>query len=450
MEFSTKAIEQMGKALASEMKRCGLNYETDLYEAENVMRELQRQVSQNGLQVFLEETDKALYEAQGDAYTFHSFRPAVLWSTAGKVHIRRRYYRITGEQAEERKGIALLDQSMGFAAGEVTPSLAELLALEGISSPFGEAAKKVEKFLLFEISKNTVRKETEVFGALQAELEKELIEKSQDERWLQERQRIVGKKKGRIYGSVDGFMAPLREGWKEFKVLAWYQVRPSAHSREKCHTNEIGMQKNLQAEEITYHCDKLEPQEFGELLWATGCQRRADFYEERVFVGDGAKWIWKMVEFYYPDATQILDWYHAAQYLYRFADVAFINKSDEQSSWVEKTKALLWNGEIDKLIRELERFEKEPMLAETLHSTLTFFENNRNRMDYARFRNEDYFIGSGTIESAAKRLGELRLKEAGARWTEKGAVHTAKARATWAGLQWMPIVQRRTAMNLAA
>lgn len=90
------------------------------------------------------------------------------------------------------------------------------------------------------------------------------------------------------------------------------------------------------------------------------------------------------------------------------------------------------------------------MLAETLHSTLTFFENNRNRMDYARFRNEGYFIGSGTIESAAKRLGELRLKEVGARWTEKGAVHTAKARAAWAGSQWMPIVQRRTAINLTA
>ncbi len=341
MEFSTKAIEQTGKALAAEMKRCGLNYETDLYEAENVMREIQRQVSQRGLEMFLEETDKALYEAQGDVYAFHSFRPAVLWSTAGKLRIRRRYYRVKNEQAEERKGIALLDQAMGFSAGEVTPSLAELLALEGISSPFGEATKKVEKFLLFKISKNTVRKETEVFGALQAELERELIRKSQDETWLQERQRIqAGKEKGRIYGSVDGFMAPLREGWKEFKVLAWYKVEPSAHSRRKCPTNEIGVQKTLQAKEITYHCDKLEPDEFGKLLWATGCQRQVDFYEERVFVGDGAKWIWKMVELYYPDATQILDWYHAAQYFYRFADAAFINKSDEQSSWIEKTKAL--------------------------------------------------------------------------------------------------------------
>ena len=65
-------------------------------------------------------------------------------------------------------------------------------------------------------------------------------------------------------------------------------------------------------------------------------------------------------------------------------------------------------------------------------------------MDYARFREEGYFIGSGTIESAAKRLGELRLKEAGARWTKNGAIHTAKARAAWLGDQWAPIVSRRS------
>ena len=73
-------------------------------------------------------------------------------------------------------------------------------------------------------------------------------------------------------------------------------------------------------------------------------------------------------------------------------------------------------------------------------------------MDYARFKEEGYFIGSGTIESAAKRLGELRLKEAGARWSRAGAVQTAKARAAWLGEQWLPIVSRRSArtMPLAA
>jgi hypothetical protein len=49
-------------------------------------------------------------------------------------------------------------------------------------------------------------------------------------------------------------------------------------------------------------------------------------------------------------------------------------------------------------------------------------------MDYARFRQLGYFIGSGTVESAGKQITGIRLKRAGARWTVIGAVATAKAR----------------------
>ena len=215
------------------------------------------------------------------------------------------------------------------------------------------------------------------------------------------------------------------------------------------HGSTVGEQNNLQAECISYHCDKLEPKEFGELFWATGCQRQVDFYGERVFIGDGAKWIWNMVDLYYPDATQILDWYHASQYLYKIADVVFTSGSDDHKSWIEKTKALLWEGQIDQLIAECEVFADRVAIAEAVHTTRTFYTNNKKRMDYAHFRKEGYFIGSGTIESAAKRLGELRLKEAGARWTRDGAVQTAKARAAWLGKQqWNPILSRRSFQNM--
>jgi hypothetical protein len=452
MEFNIKTVKAMGRVLAEEMKRYGYSAENDLYEVENRMRELQRQIGLAGLAAFLEGADDELHEEAKNAttkqdYYFHSYRPAVIWSVFGKVEFERRYYRYKNIKAREGQGFAHLDQKMGFSAGQVTPSLAELLALEGVSTPFEEAAKKVEKFLLFRVSDNTLRKETEAFGAIQAEIEQELIRQSQDENWLQKRQREgAGERKGRIYGSVDGFMAPLLEGWKEFKVLAWYQVTEiSPYAQRRHHgSEEVGEQNHLQAENISYHCDKLEPKEFGELFWATGCQRQVDFYEERIFIGDGAKWIWDMVALYYPTATQILDWYHASQYLYKVAEAAFAEESADYHNWIEKTKALLWEGRIDLLIAECEMFADQPATAESTRAAITFYSNNKARMDYAHFREEGYFIGSGTIESAAKRLGELRLKEAGARWTRDGAVHTAKARAAWLGEQWQPIVSRRS------
>ena len=186
MEFNTKKIQVLGKAVAEELKRCGYSSADNLYEVENGMRELQRQIGVSGLGTFLEAADEELHEedkrsARKRDYYFHSYRPAVIWSVFGKVRIERRYYRYQDAKKREVKGFARLDQRMGFSAGEVSPSLAELLALEGVSTPFEEAAKKVEKYLLFRVSDNTVRKETEQFGWLQDEIEKELIRQSQDE-----------------------------------------------------------------------------------------------------------------------------------------------------------------------------------------------------------------------------------------------------------------------------
>ena len=186
----------------------------------------------------------------------------------------------------------------------------------------------------------------------------------------------------------------------------------------------------------------MDPKEFGKLLWASGIQKDVDLYEEQVFIGDAAKWIWKMVDLYYPNATQILDWYHASQYIYRLAEAVFDIGSEEYENWVQKSKLLLWNGEVEQLIGTCKSLADRPNSTEAIHTTVTFYENNKKRMDYARYRDEGYFIGSGTIESAAKRLGELRLKEAGARWSKMGAIFTAKARAAWLGGQWQPILDR--------
>jgi len=284
VKFSTKKIQELGKAVAEEMKRCGYSSADNLYAVENGMRELQRRIGVAGLATFLEKADEKLHEeaktsASQSDYYFHSYRPAVIWSVFGKIRIERRYYRYKKAKEREEKGFAMLDQKMGFSAGEVSPSLAELLALEGVSTPFEEASRKVEKYLLFRISDNTLRKETELFGSLQDEIEKELICQSKDENWLQKRQREEkAVHQGRIYGSVDGFMAPLLGGWKEFKVLAWYKVvETTRYSAKRQRKSEVGQQNNLQAENITYHCDKLEPEEFGQLFGATGCQRQVDF-----------------------------------------------------------------------------------------------------------------------------------------------------------------------------
>lgn len=145
-------------------------------------------------------------------------RKGTILSVFGRVAYRRRYH--VCEQCHA--GASPLDRQMGIEAGQVTAGLAELLALAGVE----KGTRWLERSLLFRVSDNTLRKETERFGELQKAQEAEWIKNSQDEKWLQQRQREVGKQTGRLYGSLDGVMAPLVGEWRELKNIAWYRVEP--------------------------------------------------------------------------------------------------------------------------------------------------------------------------------------------------------------------------------
>ncbi|MCK6569416.1 MAG: UPF0236 family protein, partial [Anaerolineales bacterium] len=170
-----------------------------------------------------------------------------------------------------------------------------------------------------------------------------------------------------------------------------------------------------------------------ELVWATGLHHRVDQAEELVFVCDAATWIWKMVEHYFPNAVQIVDWYHACQRLHAIAETL---AEQERGTWLNQVKTALWEGEVQEVIQRLQQALNKHPSCELIQSAITYYENNQTRMAYAQFRKQGYFIGSGTVESACKQIVSLRLKRPGARWTKEGATMVAKARAAWLSRQW--------------
>ena len=91
----------------------------------------------------------------------------------------------------------------------------------------------------------------------------------------------------------------------------------------------------------------------------------------------------------------------------------------------------LWQSEIEEVIATCQELQDHPEAGEAAKKAVTYYQNNKHRMDYAHYRDEGYLIGSGTVESGCKQIATMRLKRSGARWTEEGAVTTAKARATW-------------------
>ena len=145
------------------------------------------------------------------------------------------------------------------------------------------------------------------------------------------------------------------EKWQDMKVLCWFETEAvppaqrSTRQRHKVQREQIA----LRAKNLRYFCDILEADDFGKLLWATGCTLKADLSPELIFLGDGALWIWNLVAKYYPNAIQIVDWYHAAAYLEAVAGDAFPDLA-ERTAWLEGVTQALWEGQAEQVIAACE------------------------------------------------------------------------------------------------
>ena len=149
-----------------------------------------------------------------------------------------------------------------------------------------------------------------------------------------------------------------------------------------------------------------------------------------------------------PQAVQILDWFHASEYLTPVAKAAFSNE-EAQDDWVNQAKQALWDGQIDEVIEGCLDLARREDSSDPAFVAARYFDQNRERMDYPSYRRQGYQIGSGTIESAAKQIGTLRMKVAGATWNEDSARKVAKARAAYLSSEW-DVLSAYRALPLAA
>ena len=366
-------------------------------------------------------------------------RGGTLLTILGQIEYKRPYYLCAGCQ----KGVYPLDQKLGLRPGQMSAELENLSGMTGAQLSFGQGSNLFEALTLISLSDHSLAKATQAIGSEVQTQEKEWVAQSHDGVWLQEQDRLV-EGPNRLYGSLDAAKVHIRgeeeDPWRDLKVGAWFTT--TAKPPQKPDDD-----WKIEANTITYYCDILEAKEFGTLLWATGCQRQAQLAKELVFLGDGAEWIWNLVQEHYPEALQIVDWFHATEYIAPVANAAFPDK-DKRQTWIKQVRTDLWEGKLDQVIAAFDRFTEHHRAADAATKAVTYFTNNQHRMDYPTYRDQGYQIGSGTIESGCKQIVSQRLKVAGAIWDLDNAIKTAKARAALLSGQWDAITSRREHLPL--
>jgi len=417
----------------------------DLETMENDVRELLKGLGQQIFQRRLEqriELCRGGYLGQsqvlegGQTAFFERYEDRSLQSYFGKVKFRRAYYWIPGEN--ERSGFVPLDMELGLNSHATTPALQKGLTALGVEAPFAKAGRLLTEIAMITVTPRTIEDVAEHAGR---DVRTDMHEQ-QAKAWSvfdgpschtskQKKGSVSGTldewasvpAPERLYLQMDGGRLNTTQGWKEPKVAVFFNGADVAEvSRER---GEIIKKE--------YVASMADLDGFEKYIWEAGLRWGAPCAKEMIFLGDGAKGFQNRVGQLFPEAIQILDWYHAAEHLWELGRILHGMGTKKLKKWATPLLDLLWEGQVDAVLSKLRRMKPRRSEAKKcLRELIVYYKRNRQRMRYGKFRKKGYFIGSGAIESGVKNVVNVRMKGCGMRWNLDRADQLIHARAKYA------------------
>jgi hypothetical protein len=157
---------------------------------------------------------------------------------------------------------------------------------------------------------------------------------------------------------------------------------------------------------------------FAQRVWREATRRRFCQAPRRIVLGDGAVWIWNIADDQFPDATQIVDRFHAKQHLSDLGKALYGPTAPRAAQWAERRKEELDTGKFRALLTAIRR---QVCHSEDARRCLHYFQTNRHRMRYPQFHARGLCTSTGVVEAGCKVAIGTRLKRAGMHWTVHGS-----------------------------
>ncbi len=326
-----------------------------------------------------------------------------------------------------------LDTQLGLSRSHTSKRLAKLISHATVFMPFKDARKLCKEFLMISLSVTLMK---QVVTRIGAKLHSEHEEKGKRPYTIKNKESDVDV----LYIEGDGAMVPviLDEGreYKENKLGIVFNNKDIVCKSKKNGDPYAEIQKKKMVSSIA---EGVEP--FKKMLYAAAVEKGLNRAKDVVFISDGAIWLGKCKEEYFPNAVQILDWYHAVEHLWETAHCLFGEDSKNKcKEWVKPLEDLLWEGNVSIVIKRLVNMalnQKEYKKKQTpLFELRGYYESNRNNMKYDEYREKGWYIGSCAIESANKYIVSQRLKLSGMQWTLHHADAMIWARCKYFENEW--------------
>lgn len=357
--------------------------------------------------------------ACGGAARYHDTRSKQLLSVLGPLSMERAYYVCP----HCHQGQSPLDRTLDVEGTAYSPGVRRMIAAVGSESSFQQGREQMQRLAGLDLTTKAVERHAEAIGADIAQREQHKIDRALQLEFPQ----ILGSAVNTLYIEFDGTQVPV--------VRAELQGRAGRIEGQPPRTREMKLGcvftqtttdpkgRPIRDPTSTTYTGAIETAElFGRRIYTEAWERGWSRAKKKVVLGDGAEWIWNLANEHFVGAIQIVDIWHARQHLWDVAAKLFPADDLERKRWAKKWTRKLNAGKVEAVVTQLLEFPtRKTELREMLRTEAQYFQRNRQRMRYPKFRKQGLFFGSGVIEAGCKTVVGARLKQSGMFWTVRGA-----------------------------
>ena len=145
------------------------------------------------------------------------------------------------------------------------------------------------------------------------------------------------------------------------------------------------------------------------------------------FIADGARFIWRRIRRAFKKAgvgagkiIYSLDYYHAVEHLKQLCERLPLEEKERKKHF-EKWKEWLWEGLANSIGRNFKKLIRQAKLklSQEMKTAIQYFHKHHDRMQYKKFKKRKLLCGSGLVESAIRRVINLRFKGSSTFWCQQ-------------------------------
>lgn len=327
----------------------------------------------------------------------------------GDVRVKRPYYHC----ADCHAGTCPWDRQLGLTERMLTPAVAEVASLAGVSSSFEKSAElMLRRMTGLRISESTVERTTEDAGTRVGQVLGQRIRFGKSRLWDWQRDA-----QGRTcaYISLDA-TGVRRQGKNGARIESRMAYVASIYNPDSDHD-----ERRPEPHQVRYLAGFYDLDELGIQLRHQAGQVGWDQAEQQIGLSDGGNGMEQFIRRNFPLAEIIIDFWHVKEHLLDLGKALF--DDDSRKLWMDQMCHKLKHEGGTVVHAELAAIDPGDVATtkELYRETVQYFANHAHKMDYPRYLANGWQIGSGPIESACRTVVGDRLKGSGMRWGDDGA-----------------------------